>query len=171
MGDTLVDDLQTVTDMMKRSYQGSVERNFARLLGISANDQYIRYNGQGRFRLRLLTGDMKIPDFVCSRDNAVIEIFETHHLPKEEAELTRRYGEIGVRCLVIWEQEIDLCPGMTKRRVCFFLRNGAGRNFPGCRRVNTPQNANTPFKGSRKPVDAMARKTAKRGGDPHQKVV
>ncbi len=69
--------------------------------------EIIRYTGNGAWWRKLPNGKHKNPDFKITGQNKVIEIFGDYwHRNDDPQELINLYEQIGLRCLVIWENEV-----------------------------------------------------------------
>lgn len=68
----------------------------------------LQYVGNGKYWILFKNGQRKNPDFLTQRENFVIELFGNYWHKNENLDiLKKKYKEIGIECLVIWENEVD----------------------------------------------------------------
>ena len=82
----------------------------------------IRYVGDGSFWKTLSNKKYKNPDFKVTGQNKVIEIYGNYwHKNDDPNELINLYNQIGMDCLIVWEQEIYKQPKLVMERVNNFI--------------------------------------------------
>jgi len=84
----------------------------------------VRYVGNGTWWRKLPNGRYKNPDFKITGQNKVIEVFGGKgyfHTEKEAGELKQLFAQIGINCLVIWENEIYKQPEQVLGKVINFI--------------------------------------------------
>jgi len=86
--------------------------------------QVVRYVGNGQWWRTLSNGKHKNPDFKVSGQNKVIEVFggrDFFHTKGEAQDLIKKYKQIGIDCLIIWEDEIYNHPDLVLDKTIDFL--------------------------------------------------
>lgn len=72
---------------------------------------YIKFTGDGKFWLHWKSGSFKNPDFIVRpfrKWRKVVEIFGSYwHKPEDEENYIKKYQEINVICLVLWDYELE----------------------------------------------------------------
>lgn len=82
----------------------------------------IRYIGNGTWWRLLPNGKRKNPDFKVTGENKVIEVYGDYwHRNDDPQELIDLYKQIGIDCLVIWENEIYNQPQLVLGKVNDFI--------------------------------------------------
>ena len=89
-------------------YRGNNKANIPEIiLGLYLESRFPHlfvYNGDGK--AGFVVGG-KIPDFVNSRDELLVELFGDYwHSPADESELVAYYASRGWRCKVVWEDQV-----------------------------------------------------------------
>jgi len=84
----------------------------------------IRYTGNRSWWRKLPNGKYKNPDFKVTGQNKVIEVFGGKgyfHTEKEAEKLKELFAQIGIDCLIIWENELYTQQEMVKEKVNNFM--------------------------------------------------
>lgn len=67
----------------------------------------LTYTGDGKMWIKFLDGKNKNPDIKCN-DKKFIEVYGDYwHKGEESKDLVKKYNDIGLDCLVLWEKEIN----------------------------------------------------------------
>ena len=81
----------------------------------------ILYTGDGKHFYTFKDGRHKNPDFYVQGSNRVIELFGSYwHRGEYPEELIAKYAEIGIVCLVMWEEEIISSPQEALQKIMAF---------------------------------------------------
>jgi len=82
----------------------------------------IRYVGNRMWWRKLPNGKYKNPDFKVTGQNKVIEVFGKYwHKNDETKELIDLYKQIGIDCLIFWENEIYNQQDLIKDKIEKFI--------------------------------------------------
>lgn len=82
----------------------------------------VRYIGNGAWWRKLPNGRYKNPDFKVTGENKVIEVYGDYfHRNDNPQDLIVLYKQIGIDCLVIWENEINNQPQLVLEKVNVFI--------------------------------------------------
>lgn len=66
------------------------------------------YTGDGKLWLKFKDGRRKNPDFISKKHNCVVEVFGNYwHSPDEVPYIQEMYKDLGYKCMIIWENEVD----------------------------------------------------------------
>ena len=115
--------VQNFLSLQKRRPTG-IEKNI-----INLNIERVKYTGDRQFWKRFKNGTHKNPDFIITpfrRTHKVVEVFggkNYFHFEKEVCELIAGYKEIGVNCLIIWEEEIIKDINSVKEKILNFIHS------------------------------------------------
>lgn len=67
------------------------------------------FTGNRKFWIKLLSGKSRNPDFVYMQEKMIIEVFGRYwHRFENELDVIKSYNEIGWKCLVIWDDDINI---------------------------------------------------------------
>lgn len=82
----------------------------------------IIYVGNGKLWVSFKNGRRKNPDFKIIEQRKVIEVYGDYwHRNDNPEELIYQYAQIGYKCLIIWESEINTDPEEVKKKVNNFI--------------------------------------------------
>lgn len=85
----------------------------------------VRYIGNRTWWRKLPNGKYKNPDFKVTGQNKVIEVHGDYwHRGEDPQELINQYKQIGLDCLVIWENEIYNNPQEVLNKTQLFIQQG-----------------------------------------------
>ena len=66
------------------------------------------YTGDRSYKIRFLDGRLKYPDFIMPSMKIAIEVFGDYwHRGEDINELIKKYDEVGWKCLVVWESDLN----------------------------------------------------------------
>lgn len=83
----------------------------------------VRYVGDGNKWIKLENGRNKNPDFIVDGQKKIIEVFGNYwHKNDNSQHLVDLYIQVGLKCLVIWENEIYKNPEQVKERFGNFIK-------------------------------------------------
>lgn len=82
----------------------------------------VYYVGNHAWWRKLPNGKYKNPDFKITNQNKVIEIFGNYwHRGEDPQKLIKLYAQVGLECLIIWENEIYQQPQGVINKVYEFI--------------------------------------------------
>ncbi len=88
----------------------------------SITSDIVRYTGNRAWWRKLSDGRCHNPDFKITGQNKVIEIYGDYwHKNDNPQDLIDLYKQVGIDCLIFWENEIYNCPEIVKVKVNNFI--------------------------------------------------
>lgn len=126
---------ETISQRMKECWQNAEFRekvlraqcqqpNQLEMLFDEITPNIVRYVGDRSWWRLLPNGRYKNPDFKITGQNKVIEIFggkDYFHTEEEAKELLSLYEQVGLKCLIFWEEEILKHPDRILEKTISFL--------------------------------------------------